>query len=190
MKGLMLMSWLNELNRYYRTSRYVYPNRRFHHDDSRDCCINFETADPDAIILDFEKMVNHRAESEGKDHPPKCDLLALQGTESRVDVVLVEVKAGTAAYPPPCMESALLKAMRQLRKSVCIIQRELDDCEIGLPNEVNRQAVVVMRTPGQRQIRRDVFSAAIAEFRVHTGFRLQIALCGEDIGRLAGLGTA
>ena len=184
------MSWLNKLNRYYRTSRYVYPNRRFHHDDSPDCCINFGTTDPDAMILDFEKMVNHRAESEGKDHPPKCDSLALQGTESRVDVVLVEVKAGTANHPPPSMESALSTAMRQLRKSVWIIQRELDDCEIGLPNEVNRQAVVVMRAPDRGQIRWDVFSEAIADFRVHTGFRLQIALCGEDIGRLAGLGTA
>ncbi len=178
------MRWLDYLNLKYRISRYAYLTRCVYLDDSPDCCVNFDALDTDAVILDFESMVNKCAEARGQDHPRKCDLIALQGTESRVDIVLVEVKAGTTSNPPPDPEKALCKAMSQLRHSAYIVRSELANSAIRLPDRVNRHAVVIFRAPGQAQIRRDVSSMTIADFRRKTGFRLEVARCGEDIGQL------
>lgn len=182
------MSWLDELNRKYRAGHYAYQTRCVYLDESPDCCVNFSTMHQDAVVLNFECMIDDCAELQSRAHPPKCDLMVLQGTESRIDIVLVEVKAGTSTYPPPDPAKALGKAMTQLRRSVYIVRTELANSETSLPDRVNRHAVVVMRAPEQGQIRLDLVSMSIAEFRRQTGFRLQIALCGEDIGQLIGAG--
>ena len=179
------MSWLDDLNLRYRIGRYRRDTRCVYLlDDSPDCCVNFDTLDADAVILDFEPMVDDCADARGEDRPRKCDLIALQGTESRADIVLVEVKAGTTSHPPPDPVKDLRKAMSQLRRSAYIVQTELVSSEIRLPDRVNRHAVVIFGALGQAQIRRDVSSMTIAAFRRKTGFRLEIARCGEDIGQL------
>lgn len=184
------MSWLHELKLKYRTSHYVYQTRCVRLRESPDCCVDFSSMDSDAIVLNFEQMVDDRADAEGSDHPPKCDLIAIQGTASRVDVVLVEVKAGTSEYPPD-PEKALCKAMTQLRTSLHIVRDELENCKIHPSAQVNHHAVAVLSSAGQVTFVRDRLPQFLAEFSRDTGgIQLTVALCGDDIRQRIGAGQS
>lgn len=176
------MSWLRVLNRVYRDSPYACPSRYCCHESS-ECSINFAKMRPDAIILHFENMVDDRDIAAGESKRSKCDLMALQGTDHRVEIVLVEVKAGVSASQRTIRET-FRSARSQLAESTVIVREEIANCVIRLPNRIIGYAVVVVKGASQETIARSTLANVSAEFRRKTGFRLEIARCGEDIGQL------
>lgn len=177
------MSWLRELNRIYQSSPYRCRARHVTLDESPACAANFESMASDALILQFEKMVDDRDEAAGGAMRAKCDLVALQGDEFCVDIVLVEVKAGVSQRRRT-IRSHFSRARQQLIESVSIVHEAIQSCTIRLPNRRIGYAVVVLDGAQQESIARDVLSNVNVDFRRKTGFRLFIARCNDDIGEL------
>lgn len=175
------MSWLRMLNRVYGNSPHACPGPYVCLDESPECPVNFGLMQPDALVLKFEKMVDERDRKSGCTLRPKCDLIAIHGSETRVVVMLVEVKAGTS-QSRKTRQSRLSDARKQLEASVGIVREELAKCEISLPDRLIGHAVVVVNGADQGTVARNNPSNVSADFRQKTGFRLEIARCGEDIG--------
>lgn len=189
MKGLTLMSWLRMLNRVYRNSRYARPSRCVYVHES-DCEVNFKAMHRDAIILDFEQMVEDSERTPGgATKTKKCDLVAVHGNESHLLVVLVEVKGGKTKRERAITQD-FDKAREQLVASVLIVKNEVKHCEAIEPPRIIGHAVVVVRGVRQETVVRNVLSSVNADFRRETGFRLSIALCGDDIGQRIGAGQS
>lgn len=183
------MSWLRVLNRLYRSSRHRCSEHRVCLDESPECEVNFGSMAQDAVILRFEQIVDERDDLAGDSRRIKCDLVALQGDESHVMIVLVEVKAGVSPQPQT-IRSHFRHARCQLSKSVLIINEEVAGCRINLPQQRIGHAVVVVSGAQQESVARHVLSNVNANFRRQTGFRLSIARCGQDIGQLVNAATA
>lgn len=179
------MSWLRRLRSHFDSSPYRCADRRVCLDESPDCEANFDGMAPDAVILQFEKMVDARDLSAGGALRTKCDLIAVQGNESSVEIVLVELKAGQS-QGQRAIRSQFSRARHQLEKSVAIIQEEFENCRIQLPRRRIGHAVVLLAGARQETVARDVLSNVNVRFRRETGFRLSIARCGDDIGKLIG----
>lgn len=177
------MSWLRRLRSQFNSSPHWFADRRVYLDESPRCVANFESMDLDAIVLHLEAMVDERDRSEKIGTRTKCDLIAIQGTESRLDIVLVEVKAGDSLEERTVV-ARLRKALSQLTASVDIVRNEIQYCRVGLPERQIGRAVIVVNTSGQETILRNNLSPTVANFRRETGFRLFMARCGDDIGRL------
>lgn len=185
MRGLTLTSWLTKLNRIYRGSHYVCTSRRVYHPDSPGCMLDFEAMDRESLILHFEEMVDDRDKASGNDLRRKCDLIVIQGSDSCVEVVLIELKANVRGGRW-ATRSSLTDAKDQLRNSVSIVLEEIANCRIHLPDQRFGHAVVVMSGVHQASVARDMLSKETVSFRRETGFRLMIARCGDDIGQLIG----
>ena len=181
MKGSTLMSWLRMLNRVYGNSPYACPGPCACLHESTECPVNFGLRQPDALVLHFEKMIDERDSKSGDRLRRECDLIAIHGNETRVVVLLVEVKAGTS-LSKQAQRSRLSDARKQLEASVRIVREELDKCEISLPDRLIGHAVVVVKGADQGTVARNNPSNVSADFRRKTGFLLEIARCGEDIG--------
>lgn len=188
MKGLTLMSWLRNLNHIYRDSPHVCSSRVCSHESS-ECSVSFAAMHPDAVILHFESLVDDRLIVADQGLRSKCDLIALQGTDHCVEIVLVEVKAGVSASQRT-IRATFRKARSQLADSAVIVREEIADCAIRLPNRLIGHAVVVVKGADQETIARHTLANVSAEFRRQTGFRLQIASCGDDIAHRIGIGAS
>lgn len=183
------MSWLRALNRLYRSSRHRCSERGVYLEESPECEVNFGSMAQDALILLFEKMLDERDDLAGDERRIKCDLVALQGDESHIMIVLVEVKAG-ASPRQRTVRSNFGHARRQLSESAMIACDEIAGCRLKLPKQRIGHAVVVVSGAQQESVARNVLSNVNANFRRQTGFRLSIARCGQDIGQLVNAATA
>ena len=172
------MSWLERLNQVYENSPYRLNERDLTLPESPNCEVNLRSLDEDALVLDFEKLVDDRARSLGNALPKKCDLVALFRSDSNCHVLMIEVK-GSGSVKPRSMR----RAAEQIKNTKRIIERAMKTCDVEFPKATDWDALIVVNNPSQSHIARNETSRIVADFRRDTGIGLRIEECGVDVVR-------
>lgn len=175
------MSWLKRLSQVYQD--YLYPARRVTLPESRNCEVNLRSLGADALILNFEKLVDDRVRTSGHRLPKKCDIVAVHGSDVLCRILLIEVKSGETRPFKTAAEAA-----DQLMNSKRIIEESVPECEVRVPNDLAWDAVVVSGRMDQQLLTRSEMSKIVAGFYIRTGILLRLVRCGEDV--MAGLNGA
>lgn len=175
------MSWLKQLNRAYRDSVYRIRNRRIILRESPNCEIKLDSLDADALVLDFEGLVDRRTKGTGESPIRKCDLLAVYGSDASCHILMIEVKGSGRTRPRRVRAAAV-----QLRNSKRIIEGAMKECSIRLPDNLTWEASIVVSNPSQSRAARNEMSMTNAEFRRVTGIPVRLVLCGGDAARQHG----
>ena len=170
------MSWLKHLNRAYRESAHRIRERRISLEESPNCEIDLESLDADALVMNFETLVDDRVRSSGKPLPMKCDLVAVYGSECRCHILMIEVKGSGTTRPRRVRDAA-----NQPRNSKRIIEDALEECPVRLPSDLVWEASIVVSNPSQSRAARDENFKTNVEFRRVTGIPLRLVLCGGDV---------
>ena len=168
------MSWLKRLSQVYQD--YLYPDRSVALPESRNCEVNLRSLDADAVVLNFEKMVDDRTRTSGNLLPKKCDIVAVHGSDVLCRILLIEVKAGVTRPLKTAAEAAV-----QLKNSKRIIEESVPECDVRVPNDLVWDAVIVSGSIDQQLMTRSEMPKIVAGFYTQTGILLRLVRCGDDI---------
>ena len=170
------MSWLRHLDHAYKDSAHRIRTRRIVLQESPNCEINLDSLDAEALVFNFEGLVDRLTKDSGGRPPRRCDLVAVSGSETDCQILMIEVKGSGTTRPRRIRDAA-----NQLRNSKRIIEGALENCEIQVPSGPQWNASVVVPNPSQSQAARNEVSKTNAEFRRATGMPLRLVLCGDDV---------